>query len=194
MGRDSRLLNKELLRHPENGPHLGRTHIRSHIIPSRAPSPDMQFFLINAFDCLALSFFLFLLVKFRDNRRRRGLPYPPGPPSWPIMGNFLDVPALKPWITYTDMSKKYGRCNIHSQGCRFAQLILAFQGDVSCLRVFSQVIVVLSSLSTVKDLLEMRGEYYSERPHRPMVEMCVLYRISFSICRHVDNPRSPGQN
>ncbi|KAI0273088.1 cytochrome P450 [Russula aff. rugulosa BPL654] len=44
-------------------------------------------------------------------------------------------------------------------------------GDVSCLRVFSKVIVVLSSSSAVKDLLEMRGEYYSERPHRPMVEM-----------------------
>ncbi len=63
----------------------------------------------------------------------------------------------------------------------------AFQGDVVCLRVFSQVIVVLSSLSAVKDLLEMRGEYYSERPYRPMLEMCVLYRISLPICRHVDS-------
>ena len=77
---------------------------------------------------------------------------------------------------------------------RFAQLKLAFQGDVICLHVFSQVIVVLSSISAVKDLLEMRGEYYSERPHRPMVEMCVLYRISFSVCRPVDDPRPLGQN
>ncbi|KAN0109877.1 cytochrome P450 [Russula decolorans] len=114
----------------------------------------MQLFFINAFDCLAISFLLFLLVKFRDNRRRRGLPYPPGPPSWPIIGNYLDIPIEKPWITYTDMSKKYG--------------------DVISLRVFSQVIVVLSSLSTVKDLLEMRGEYYSERPYRPMMEMAEL--------------------
>src|SRR5713101_4696105 len=136
----------------------------------------MQSFLIKAFDCLALSFFLFLLVKFRDNRRRRGLPYPPGPQSWPIMGNFLDVPIEKPWITYTDMSKKYGRCNIHSHRPMFAQLKLAFQGDITCLRVFSQVIIVLSSLSAVKELLEMRGEYYSERPHRPMVEMYFLFR------------------
>lgn len=152
----------------------------------------MQLFLIKAFDYLAISLFLFLLVKFRDSRRRRGLPYPPGPPSWPIIGNYLDVPIEKPWIKYTDMSKKYGRCNFHSR--RFAKLKLAFQGDVSCLRVFSQVIVLLSSSSAIKDLLEMRGEYYSERPYRPMSEMYVLYRVFFSICRHVNNLRSLGQS
>ena len=120
----ARLLNRELLRHPENEPHPGPTHKRSHV-PSQASRPDMQLFPISAFDCLAIALFLFLLVKFRDNRRRRGLPYPPGPPSWPIIGNFLDIPTEKPWVTYTDMSKKYGRCNIHSLGRRFAQLRLA---------------------------------------------------------------------
>ena len=29
---------------------------------------------INAFDCLVVSFFLYLLVGFRDRRRRGGLP------------------------------------------------------------------------------------------------------------------------
>ena len=82
----------------------------------------MQFFLIHSFDCLAVSFFLLLLVKFRDNRRRRGLPYPPGPPSWPIIGNYLDVPTEKPWVKYTEMYKIYGGCNIHSWGRRFSQL------------------------------------------------------------------------
>jgi hypothetical protein len=68
----------------------------------------MQFLLVNAFDCLAISLFLYLLVVFRDHRRRGGLPYPPGPPSWPIIGNLLDVPKDTPWIAYADMSKKYG--------------------------------------------------------------------------------------
>ena len=72
----------------------------------------MQFFLINAFDCLAALFFLYLLVLFRDRRRRGGLPYPPGPPSWPIIGNLLDIPKDLAWRAYTDMSKKYGKCNI----------------------------------------------------------------------------------
>jgi len=64
-----------------------------------------------AFDCLAISLFLYILVRFRDHRRRAGLPYPPGPPSWPIIGNLLDVPKENPWSAYADMSKKYGTHN-----------------------------------------------------------------------------------
>jgi hypothetical protein len=74
----------------------------------------MQFLLINTVGALAVSIFLYLLVNFRDNRRRKGLPYPPGPSSWPIIGNIFDVPKKTPWIAYTDMSKKYGRCNIRT--------------------------------------------------------------------------------
>ena len=48
------------------------------------------------------------------------------------------------------------------------------QGDVICLRIFSQVVVVLCSVSAVKDLLEKRGEIYSDRPHLPILEMFVL--------------------
>ncbi len=72
----------------------------------------MQFLLINAFDALAFSFLFYLIVAFRDHRRRRGLPYPPGPPPQPIIGNLLDVPKNAPWIGYSDMSKKYGGCSI----------------------------------------------------------------------------------
>ena len=68
--------------------------------------------LINAFDCIAILIFLYLLVNFRGRRRRGGLSYPPGPPSWPIIGNLLDIPKGKSWIAYVDMSKKYGKRNI----------------------------------------------------------------------------------
>ena len=67
---------------------------------------------ITAIDCLALFVFLYTLSAFRDNRRRRGLPYPPGPPSWPVIGNLLDVPKLSPWLAYANMSKKYGETDI----------------------------------------------------------------------------------
>jgi len=48
------------------------------------------------------------------------------------------------------------------------------QGGVICLRIFSQVVVVLCSVSAIKDLLEKRGEIYSDRPHLPITEMFVF--------------------
>ncbi|KAI0291061.1 cytochrome P450 [Multifurca ochricompacta] len=111
----------------------------------------MQFSLIVTVDCLALSVFIYTLIAFRDHRRRRGLPYPPGPPSWPVIGNLLDVPKRSPWAAYADLSKKYG--------------------DVVCLRLFGQIVVVLCSLNSVKDLLEKRGELYADRPPVPIFEL-----------------------
>jgi hypothetical protein len=68
----------------------------------------MAFLLFSVVDGLAFSLCLYLFIAFRDHRRRRGLSYPPGPPSQPIIGNLLDVPKEAAWITYADMSKKYG--------------------------------------------------------------------------------------
>ena len=127
----------------------------------------MHFILI---DTLAFLSFLYLLTVFRDHKRRRGLPYPPGPPSRPIIGNLLDIPKDAPWTAYADMSKKYGT-KVNSCDMRSHKLKFTSKGDVMCFRVFSQVIVVLCSLSAVKDLLEKRGEIYSERPILPIMEM-----------------------
>ena len=89
-------------------PHL----YRAPTSPSQPSSLVMPILFINAIDCLALSLFFYLLIAFRDHRRRRGLPYPPGPPSLPIIGNLFDVPKEVPWIAYADMSNKYGITNI----------------------------------------------------------------------------------
>ena len=133
----------------------------------------MQYLLLHAVDTLAISLFIYLLATFRDHRRRRGLAYPPGPPAWPIIGNFFDIPKDRPWIAYTDMSKKYGGRNILVTTGP-PQLNSTSLGDIIYLRSFSKVIIVLSSLSAIKDLLEKRGEYYSDRSPSPILEMYVL--------------------
>jgi hypothetical protein len=56
---------------------------------------------------------------------------------------------------------------------QFAPAEPAFQGDVICFRVFNQVIVVLCSLSAIKDLFEKRAESYSDRPTLPILEMYI---------------------
>ncbi|KAI9441785.1 cytochrome P450 [Lactarius indigo] len=111
----------------------------------------MQLSLLTAIDSLALFGLLYLLLAFRDHRRRRGRLYPPGPPSWPIIGNLLDVPKLSPWLAYADMSKKYG--------------------DVICIQVLGQVVVVLCSPTAIKELLERRGELYADRMPFPIYEI-----------------------
>ena len=68
---------------------------------------DMGFFL-TAIDVVMASTFLYILAAFQDHRRRRGLPYPPGPTRWPIIGNLLNSSKQSPWIAYTDMSRKHG--------------------------------------------------------------------------------------
>jgi hypothetical protein len=145
----------------------------------------MSFLLIDAIDLLAFSLFFYLAVAFRDQRRRRGLPYPPGPPSLPIVGNILDAPKEAPWSAYAEMSQKYGSRSILAI-TPSPKLMTAFEGDVFCLRILDQCVVVLSSLSAIKDLLEKRGEVYAERPPWPVLEMCVPRYYPLLIICHFD--------
>jgi len=130
------------------------------------PSPNMPISPTTATDCLALSAFLYILFAFRHHRRRRGFPYPPGPSSWPVVGNLLDVPKLSPWSAYANMSKKYGRTDLSS-----LNLGLCLLGDVVCLQVLGQVVIVLCSPTAIKDLLERRAELYADRMPFPIFEM-----------------------
>ena len=68
-------------------------------------------------DIAIISIFFHLLFAFRDRLRRRGVPYPPGPKPWPIIGNLLDSPKESQWTAYTEMSKEYGLCDVIARSC-----------------------------------------------------------------------------
>ena len=44
---------------------------------------------------------------FRTNKHRNGHPYPPGPKGNFLLGNLLDMPTFKPWLSYVKMGKQY---------------------------------------------------------------------------------------
>ena len=72
---------------------------------------------ITVVDIVLVFTFFHLLFAFRDHLRRRGIPYPPGPKPWPIIGNLLDSPKQSQWTTYTEMSKKYGLSDFFATWC-----------------------------------------------------------------------------
>ena len=44
---------------------------------------------------------------FGAGKNKNGLPYPPGPKEHFLLGNLLDIPPFKPWLSYVKMGKQY---------------------------------------------------------------------------------------
>jgi hypothetical protein len=61
---------------------------------------------------LAVLFFgVMLFRQFKKGRdgNLNGLPLPPGPKGYPLIGNLFDMPAFKPWLVYDEWRKTYGK-------------------------------------------------------------------------------------
>ncbi|KAG0702324.1 cytochrome P450 [Suillus ampliporus] len=92
------------------------------------------------------------LVK-RVFTKKNPAPYPPGPPGWPLVGNVLDMPHTKPWLTFAEWGKKYG--------------------DISHVEILGQHIIVINSVKTTMEMLDKKSSVYSDRPVLPMGgELC----------------------
>ncbi|KAF7357550.1 O-methylsterigmatocystin oxidoreductase [Mycena sanguinolenta] len=84
-------------------------------------------------------------------RHRRHLPFPPGPPPYALIGNFLDLPTKLPWLTYTKWGIQYG--------------------DLVHVSAPGQHIIVVNSVKTAVELFEKRSHIYSDRPVFTMVKL-----------------------
>lgn len=103
--------------------------------------------------------FLVILVVTYITRRYTFSRLPPGPRGLPIVGNILDMPTTKPWLTFAHWSKLYG--------------------DICSVTVLGQTFIILGSSDTAVDLLAKRSSTYSDRPHLTMA--CDLVRWDLTI-------------
>ena len=58
---------------------------------------------------LCLGFILFTQLNIGRNGNPNGLPLPPGPKGFPLIGNLFDMPVEKAWVVYDEWRKTYGK-------------------------------------------------------------------------------------
>ncbi|KAJ7638494.1 cytochrome P450 [Roridomyces roridus] len=95
-----------------------------------------------ALDILAIIGLLCLLKRLLTPKQPHSLP--PGPKGLPFVGNVLDMPSEREWITFNKWADTYG--------------------DICSVTVLGQPIIILNSTRVAVDLLDKRSATYSDRP------------------------------
>ena len=124
--------------------------------------------LLGSYPYYKLAALFFSVMLFRQLKKGRdanpnGLPLPPGPKGYPLIGNLFDMPVHKPWIVYDEWSKTYGKTFIIHDLLLHNNLNFDISGDIIYLNVLGQSFVILNSLQVVTDLFERRSSNYSDR-------------------------------
>lgn len=106
--------------------------------------------------------------------KKKNPAYPPGPPGWPLIGNILDMPNVRPWLTFTEWGKKYG--------------------GMSHIEVLGQHIVVLNSFETAMEMLDNKSTIYSDRPILPVAGELIGWRNIMVLLPYGDRLRRHRKN
>ncbi|KAJ7639248.1 cytochrome P450 [Roridomyces roridus] len=85
---------------------------------------------------------------FARVKKKSIAPFPPGPKGTFLLGNALDLPPSKPWITFAEWATTYG--------------------PIVHLSVFGKHIIVLNDLKYATDMLDKKSRIYSNRPRLVM--------------------------
>ncbi|KAK0240536.1 cytochrome P450 [Armillaria nabsnona] len=76
--------------------------------------------------------------------RRITTQFPPGPRGLPLIGNLLDMPSQKEWLTFAKWGEKYG--------------------DITSVSILGQRMVVVNSVQMAMTLLDKKSSISSDRP------------------------------
>ncbi|KAG1855193.1 cytochrome P450 [Suillus subalutaceus] len=106
--------------------------------------------------------------------KKNPAPYPPGPRGWPLIGNVLDMPRIKPWLTFTEWGQKYG--------------------DITHIEVLGRHIIVLNSVKTALEMMDSKSTLYSDRPVLPMAGELAGFKDCVAFLPYGDRFRRQRKN
>lgn len=127
----------------------------------------MMFMTTTALDVAAAG--LGILILHRYLTRDVTAPLPPGPRGLPLLGNILDMPSSKEWLTFA----QWGR----------------IWGGISSVRVMSRRLIIVNS-ADIMDELDKQGAVYSDRPILEMAGELVGYKDALFLLRYGPRFRS----
>ena len=81
------------------------TNLNARLVYQRPPG-NLSYYMLAA---LIFSVMLFRQLKKGRNGNSNGLPLPPGPKGYPLIGNLFDMPVHKPWVVYDEWRMTYGK-------------------------------------------------------------------------------------
>jgi hypothetical protein len=130
---------------------------------------------------------LFILQRLLARQKQKA-PLPPGPKRWPLIGNLLDMPTSKEWLTFTDWGEKWGEwLSI------LVILILTCcpdSGDMVSISVFSQQMIIVNSVEVAIAMLDRKGSIYSNRPVIQMAGELIGWKHTTALQNYGERLRS----
>ena len=123
---------------------------------------------------------------FRSIRR---ISLPPGPKGLPLVGNILDMPVEREWLTFARWGEVWGSLSYQSSMPIYVHLNTFILGDICSITVLGQPIIIINSAEVARDMLDKKSAIYSDRPVLQMAGELVGWKRTLVLLPYGDRFR-----
>ena len=142
--------------------------------------------MISIYIFLVLVAFSILKALFRSIRR---ISLPPGPKGLPLVGNILDMPVEREWLTFARWGEVWGSLSLQPTPPIYVHLNTFILGDLCSITVLGQPIIIINSAEIACDMLDKKSAIYSDRPVLQMAGELVGWKHTLVLLPYGDRFR-----